>query len=151
MDQVLEQDTGYRTQDPGYGIFGESTGTMNDKNKPSSSFVDLIVWQKAHTFVLEAYNLSGTFPKSEVFGLTSQFRRASVSIPANIAESFRKRSTPDTLRYLNISHSSLEECRYYLILINDLGYGRTNSLQSLLEEVSKLLTAYTAAIKRNAK
>lgn len=56
------------------------------------SFEDLIVWQKAHKFVLSVYELSSNFPKSETYGLTSQLRRAAVSIPANIAEGFKKRT-----------------------------------------------------------
>jgi four helix bundle protein len=58
----------------------------------AKKFTDLIVWQKAHQFVLSAYRLSEKFPKSEIYGLTSQLRRTAVSIPANIAEGFRKRS-----------------------------------------------------------
>ena len=61
-----------------------------------------------------------SFPKSETYGLTSQFRRAAVSVPANIAEGFRKRGRADKVRFLNIAQGSLEECRYYLILSDDL-------------------------------
>jgi len=60
------------------------------KRKPVKSFLDLIVWQKAHQFVLSIYNHSESFPKSEIYGLTSQIRRASVSVAANIAEGFKK-------------------------------------------------------------
>lgn len=88
--------------------------------QPSRSFKDLMVWQKAHQFVLLVYQLSNDFPKSEVYGLTSQLRRAAVSIAANIAEGFKKRSLADKLRFLNIAQGSLEECRYYLILVKDL-------------------------------
>ncbi len=110
------------------------------------TFQDLIVWQKAHEFVLAVYMLSKTFPKDERFGLTSQFRRAAVSIPANIAEGFKKRGRPDKARFMNVAQGSLEECRYYLILISDLSYGDTRELMFQLEEVSKLLGRYTAAI-----
>ena len=84
--------------------------------KPAQTFQDLIVWQKAHVFVLGVYETSRSFPKEEMYGLTSQFRRAAVSIPANIAEGFRKYSEADKARFLNISEGSLEEYRYYLIL-----------------------------------
>ena len=87
---------------------------------PASRFEDLVVWQKAHQFVLKAYRLSKGFPRAEVFGLTSQFRRAAVSIAANIAEGFKKRGKADKLRFFNIAQDSLEECRYYLILARDL-------------------------------
>lgn len=115
-------------------------------SKPARTFQDLLVWQKAHAFVLEAYSLTATFPKSETYGLASQMRRAAVSIPANIAEGFRRRSKADKARFLNMAEGSVEECRYFLILTKDLGYGDTQSLIAALEEVSKLLGAYTAAI-----
>ncbi len=86
------------------------------------TFVDLIVWQKAHNFVLEVYKLTENFPKSELFGLVSQFRRAAVSIAANIAEGYRKTGKRDKLRFLNMAQGSLEECRYYIILSKDLNY-----------------------------
>ena len=107
------------------------------------TFEDLIVWQKAHQFVLAVYRLSGEFPKSEVYGLASQFRRAAVSIAANIAEGFRKRGKPDKARFFNIAQGSLEECRYYLILTRDLKYGDVSDQTQLLVEVSKLLEAYS--------
>lgn len=114
--------------------------------KPAKRFQDLIVWQKAHQFVLGTYTLTKEFPKEEVYGLTSQFRRAAVSIAANIAEGFKKRGKKDKARYMNIAQGSLEECRYYLILSQDLNYGDTKDLNFKLEEVSKLLSAYAKAI-----
>jgi len=117
-----------------------------DLSKPARTFQDLLVWQKAHGFVLEAYTLTATFPKSETYGLASQMRRAAVSIPANIAEGFRRRGRADKARFLNIAEGSVEECRYFLILAKDLGYGDIRGLSAELEEVSKLLGAYTAAI-----
>jgi four helix bundle protein len=113
---------------------------------PSKNFQDLIVWQKAHEFVLSVYRLTKTFPKEEIYSLTSQFRRAAVSIAANIAEGFRKRSPSDKARFMNISQGSLEECRYYLILARDLQYGYDQRQMAQLEEVSKLLDRYCAAI-----
>jgi four helix bundle protein len=80
-------------------------------------------WQKAHELVLSAYRLTAAFPKEEVFCLTSQMRRAALSVPANIAEGFKKRGRQDKLRFLNIAQGSLEELRYYLIVTADLGYG----------------------------
>jgi four helix bundle protein len=112
----------------------------------SQSFRDLIVWQKAHEFVLGTYRFTEGFPKSELYGLTSQFRRAAVSIAANIAEGFKRRGKADKARFFNISESSLEECRYYLILARDLDYGESQELEDLAEEASKLLTAYAGKI-----
>ena len=114
--------------------------------KPARTFQDLITWQKAHGFVLETYRLTENFPREELYGLTSQLRRAAVSIPANIAEGFRKHGQKDKVRFLNIGQGSLEECRYYLILARDLGYGDTDELTLLLEEVSRLLESYVNSI-----
>ncbi len=118
-------------------------------NSKARSFTDLIVWQKAHAFVLQAYRLTQSFPKSEIYGLTSQLRRSAVSIPANIAEGFRRPSKREKCRFLDISHSSLEESRYYLILANDLNFAETHVMQNQLDEISKLLNAYKNAIKTN--
>jgi four helix bundle protein len=113
---------------------------------PARSFQDLIVWQKAHRFVLSTYLFTEGFPKYELFGLSAQFRRAAVSIPANIAEGFKKKGRADKGRFMNIAQGSLEECRYYLILSGDLDYGKTQELLLQIEEVSRLLESYTAAI-----
>jgi four helix bundle protein len=114
--------------------------------EPAKTFEDLLVWQKAHSFVLTVYRTTGTFPKHEIYGLSSQFRRAAVSIAANIAEGFRKRNKADKARYLNIAQGSVEECRYYLILSRDIGYCDVFELDSLLQEVSKMLGAYSQSI-----
>jgi four helix bundle protein len=115
-------------------------------SKPARTFQDLLVWQKAHQFVLGVYALTTAFPKQETYGLSQQMRRASVSIPANIAEGFRRRGKADKARFMNMAEGSVEECRYFLILARDLGYGDTQKLSAALEEVSRLLGAYTAAI-----
>ena len=114
--------------------------------EPAKSFQDLIVWQNAHAFVLAVYGVTRGLPKEERCGLTSQFRRAAISIPANIAEGFRKHSKQDKARLLNIAEGSLEECRYYLILAHDLGYLETRTLRELTEEICRLLNAYRSAL-----
>ena len=116
------------------------------ENLPAKSFQDLIVWQKAHQLVLLIYQFSEIFPRKEMFGLTSQLRRAAISVAANIAEGFKKRGKLDKMRFLNISQGSLEECKYYLILAKDLNYGDTTTLTEKTEEVSRLLEAYHKAI-----
>ncbi len=110
------------------------------------SFRDLLVWRKAHELTLTVYAFTAGFPRQETYGLALQMRRAAVSVPANIAEGFRRRGKPDKARYMNIAEGSLEECRYYLILAQDLGYGDTTHLSVVAEEVSRLLGAYAAAI-----
>lgn len=116
--------------------------------EPSKSFKDLIVWQKAHQFVLKVYKYTQQFPKEETYGLTSQFRRAATSIAANIAEGFVKRTRPEKMRLMNIAQGSLEECRYFIILSADLGYGSTDDLDELSIEVSKLLNGYIRGIEK---
>ena len=106
------------------------------------SFEEVELWKKAHAWVLAVYRVTGEFPKHELFGLTSQLRRAAVSVPANFAEGFKKRSHADKLRFYNIAQGSLEECRYYFILARDLSYGDPAALKSGAEEVSKMLDGY---------
>jgi four helix bundle protein len=119
---------------------------MPTERLAARSFRDLVVWQKAHEFVLAVYRLTESFPDRERFGLSHQMRRAAVSVPANIAEGFGKRSQAEKARFLNIAEGSLEECRYYLILTHDLGFGQTEPLMHTLEETSRLLNAYARAI-----
>jgi len=112
----------------------------------ANTFQDLIVWQKAHKFVLEIYEFSSKFPKEETYGLTSQLRRAAISIPSNIAEGFIKRGKKDKIRFYNISQGSIEECIYYLILSNDLGYGNGKDLLHQIREVGRLPGGYISSI-----
>lgn len=119
---------------------------MAGPRPPAKSFRDLVVWRKAHEFVLSVYKFTEAFPRQETYGLALQMRRAAVSIPANIAEGFRKRGKADKVRFMNMAEGSLEESRYYLILAEDLGYGDTETLMTLLEEVSRMLNAYSKAI-----
>ncbi len=119
---------------------------MQTEQPKAKSFRDLMVWRNAHAFVLAVYRFTSTFPKSEIYGLAQQMRRAAVSIPANIAEGFTRRGKTDKARFMNIAESSLEESRYYLILSQDLGYGQTDALMTALENVSRPLNAYARAI-----
>ncbi len=124
---------------------------MGTARTPAKSFEDLVVWQKAHQFVLKVYTMTECFPKAETFGLTSQLRRAAVSIAANIAEGFKKTGRADKARFFNIAQGSIEDCRYYLILTRDLNYGAPVEEKSLLEEVSRLLDAYRSAVLRSER
>jgi four helix bundle protein len=90
--------------------------------KTEKGFRKLFVWQKAHQLVLLIYKLSESFPKSEMFGLTSQLRRAAVSVPANMAEGYAAGGKGQFGRFLNIAQGSLAEVEYYLILSQDLKY-----------------------------
>jgi four helix bundle protein len=115
----------------------------------AKTFKELIVWQKSHELVLEIYKLTSQIPQNEMYGLTSQIRRSAVSIAANIAEGFGKRSVADKCRYFNISQGSLEETRYYLLLIEDLNYASSASISEKIEQVSKLLSSYIKAIQNS--
>ena len=111
----------------------------------SRSFQDVDLWRKAHAWVLAIYRFTNFFPKHELFGLTSQLRRAAVSVPANFAEGFKRRGLADKVRMYNIAQASLEECRYYLILAKDLEYADSDALMISLEEISKMLQRYSQA------
>ena len=109
------------------------------------SFEDLIVWQRSHELVLLVYRITAQFPKFELFALASQMRRAAISVPANIAEGFKRRRNPDKARVMNIAQGSLEEVRYYFILAHDLGYLK-NVERARIDEIGRLLGAYTRAL-----
>jgi four helix bundle protein len=110
-------------------------------------FEQLNVWQEAHQLVLQIYGITKQFPTEEKFGLVSQMRRAAVSVPANIAEGFKRRGEKDKIRFYNIAEASLEEVKYYLILSQDLGYIADNSqFMEQAESVSRLLYRLIASV-----
>ena len=116
-------------------------------------FENIVAWQKAHAFVLLVYQQTSNFPKEELFALTSQFRRAAVSVEANVAEGSKKVSRADKLRFLNISEGSLEECRDYLLLARDLGYLTTDDflmLKDSSDQTGWFLNAYSKGIASNS-
>ncbi len=90
--------------------------------KTEKGFRKLLVWQKAHQWVLLVYKLTENFPKHELFGLTSQMRRAAVSVAANMAEGYAAGGKGQFGRYLDIAQGSLAEVEYYLVLATDLKY-----------------------------
>lgn len=118
---------------------------------PAKRFEDVDIWKHAHSWVLKIYRFSESFPKHELFGLSSQLRRAAVSVPANFAEGFKKLGKADKVRFFNIAQGSLEESRYYLILARDLNYGIVNELQAEAEAISKMLDSYIRIISRDVK
>lgn len=117
-----------------------------EKRPPAEKLEDLIVWQKSHALTLSVYRTTARFPREGLYGLVSQMRRAAVSVPANIAEGFKRRGRTDKARVLNIAHSSLEELRYYCLLARDLGYLRDKPEREHLSEVGRLLSAYTGSL-----
>lgn len=103
-------------------------------------FRELKVWEKAHELTLDIYRLTRSFPKDELYGLTSQFRRAAASIGANIAEGCGKKSRADFARFLQTALGSASELEYELLLAHDLGY--------IEKEIHRVLTEQTQEIKR---
>jgi four helix bundle protein len=114
-----------------------------------SKFTQLYVWQKAHELALETYRLTSVFPKQEVFGLTSQMRRAAVSVSANIAEGFKRASRGDQNRFYNIAAASLEELRAELLLARDLGYFSKSYSIDILDQVDQAGGYLARWIRRN--
>ena len=116
------------------------------------TFEDLTAWQKAHALVLRVYGTTQTFPKDELYGLTSQLRRAAVSIPSNIAEGFTRHGSADKIRFYNIAEASAEEVRYQLFLSQELNYATTQELQELAAEVKRIIGGLIKSIRlKNAK
>ena len=114
-----------------------------------SRFDQLEAWQEAHKLALTVYRVSKVFPSDERFGLISQMRRAAVSIPANIAEGFKRRGIQDKVRFYNISEGSLEELKYYFILSNDLDYISSNvDMMAQAETVGRLLNGLIISTER---
>lgn len=109
-----------------------------------NSFTNLIIWQKSHKLVLEIYKNTKNFPKEEMFGVTSQIRRCSVSITSNIAEGFGRRSTKEKIRFFFISKGSLLELQNQLIISKDLKYLDENSFNLMYNqpvEIHKMLNS----------
>lgn len=109
-----------------------------------------MVWQKAHRLVLQAYRVSEQFPARELYGVTSQLRRACVSIPTNIAEGCGRRGDRDFARFLQIAMGSASEAEYLLLLARDLRFFATahhQPLESQLIEVKKMLTSMLVRLR----
>jgi four helix bundle protein len=117
-------------------------------NEALKSYKDLIVWQKAYQLTLNIYRLSDSFPKNEIYGLTSQLRRAAVSIVSNIAEGYQRQHGGEYIQFLSIAFGSCAEVETQLLLSKDLHYlseSQFEILNNLLTEIGKML--YTLIIK----
>ncbi len=114
-------------------------------------FQQLIVWQKAHQLVLEIYGVTKRFPLEERYGLTSQMRRAAVSVPANIVEGHKRMSKREFVHFVSIAEGSLEELKYYCWLAKDLEYLSVHLLNRLYgqaEEVGRMLHGLKRHLKK---
>ncbi|GAA5495041.1 four helix bundle protein [Rubritalea squalenifaciens DSM 18772] len=114
----------------------------------AKTYRDLKVWERAHAFVLEVYALTKFFPEDEKYGLTSQLRRAAISVPSNIAEGFSRWNNEDKLRFYNIAEASLAEADYQLLLAKDLKYADPVIAHNLAEETKRLLTNFIKSIRQ---
>ncbi len=116
-----------------------------------ASYKDLIVWQKSYELTRQIYILTKKFPKDELYGLTSQMRRAAVSLPSNIAEGHSRKSTKEYIQFLRIAFGSAAELETQLLLAKDLNYcieNEFNSINSLLTENQKLLNSIIITLQR---
>ncbi|MEL7665991.1 MAG: four helix bundle protein [Candidatus Shapirobacteria bacterium] len=112
---------------------------------------NILVWRKAHEFTLQIYLITKKFPKDELFGIVSQIRRASSSVPANIVEGSARRSSKEYAQFLVQARGSLSETQYFLELSKDLNYiskEEFDFLTLLSIEVSKMLNSLLTKIKR---
>jgi four helix bundle protein len=117
-------------------------------------FKELRVWQKAHQLALSVYEASKSFPRDEIFGLTSQLRRASVSVGANIAEGCGRRSDGEFVRFLQIARGSSSEVENHLLLARDLKYldgSKHVELERQLNEVQRMLTSLVSAVAEKSQ
>ncbi len=113
-------------------------------------FEDLKVWEKSHEFVLEVYKITQQFPGEEKFGMTSQIRRSTVSVAANIAEGSKRQHLKEYIQMLYIAQGSLSETKYYLLLARDLKYLNDEVYQQILsqsQEISKMLSGLINSLK----
>jgi four helix bundle protein len=114
------------------------------------NFRDLKVWEKSHELTLDVYQITKSFPKEELFGLTSQIRRSCSSIPANIAEGCGRKGDAEFARFLQIAFGSANELEYHLLLSKDLkliDISNYKNLESKLIEVKKMLATFIQRIK----
>jgi len=112
------------------------------------NYKDLKVWEKAHQFTLKVYEATKLFPKEELYSLTNQLRRATSSIPANIAEGCGKNSQAEFAHFLNISLGSANESEYFLILSKDLKYLDENIFETLIKIINEIKAMLIALISK---
>ncbi len=114
------------------------------------TYKELVVWQKAYNLCKEIYRITKAFPKEELYGLTSQMRRAALSVPSNIAEGYGRKTTPEYIRSLYIAYGSNCELETQILLSGDLGLMKADALgklQANLGEVERMLKALIRSIE----
>lgn len=116
------------------------------------TYKDLIVWQKSIELVLEIYKITGQFPNDEKFGLVSQMRRCSVSVPSNIAEGYARKNRKENAQFVNISFGSATELETQIIIskkLNFLEETQWNKIDKLLDEILRMLYRYRESLYHN--
>lgn len=111
-------------------------------------FRKLVVWEKSHSFTLEIYRITNNFPKDEIYGVTNQLRRASTSIPTNIAEGCGRDSSKDFAKFLQIAFGSASEVEYLILLSSDLKYIKSEIYQHLIDNIIEIKKMLSALIKK---
>ena len=111
-------------------------------------FRQLKVWEKAHTLALEIYKTTASFPKEELYGLTTQMRRASASVPANIAEGFGRGGNVELARFLQIGMGSAYEVEYHALLAKDLGFLSEDSYDQLAAQIIEMKRMLAALLQK---
>jgi len=124
-----------------------SNEQVPEKRDAVKNYKELLVWQKAHQMTLDIYNATGSFPKEELYGLTSQLRRSAASIGANIAQGSGRRSNNEICRFLQIARGSASEVEYHLLLARDLKFLREEDFQKLSRQADELQRMLTALIQ----
>ena len=115
------------------------------------TFKDLMVWQKSYQLALDIYKISKNFPSEEKFGLTSQIRRAAISVPSNIAEGYARRYIKSYISFLKISHGSIAEVETQILISKDLGYTKEETLKKIIikcTEIQKMLWALIRSLEK---
>ncbi|MCB1641486.1 MAG: four helix bundle protein [Xanthomonadales bacterium] len=148
---VLDEGPGLRAQGPVGGHDQVAEERERYRLAAASSFRDLIAWQKAMTIAEVVYRLTRTWSRPDQFGLGAQLHRAAVSVPANIAEGFERRSTREYLRFLAIACGSLAECETHLLLAMRIGLqgAEREELVEQVREVGRILRGIERSLGRN--
>jgi len=121
--------------------------TTNASAPKIKSFTDLIVWKEGHHLVLEIYGVTSTFPKEEIYGLTNQLRRASISVTSNIAEGFTRRFKKEKIQFYRTALGSLTEIQNQLLVSRDIGYLQQQKFIQMAERTVKIGKMLNGLIK----
>jgi four helix bundle protein len=129
-------------------------GNMNTSSVGTiKTYMDLKIWEKAIAFVTEIYKIPSNFPKSEMIGLTSQLRRASISVPSNIAEGYGRKSKAEFIRFCQIAMGSLFEAQTQLLIARNLGYMPDDVYNNSLDdsrEIERMISSFISSLRKSS-